>query len=220
MFIKDLAKAIGTSDSNLDRWAKQNGVNINALKYRPATVASVTAYYEKHGRKATEEAFPHVKVRSIVERYRQFSPRQIRWADEQIIEATKMAGLVSPSAQANYFNRPRAFAGSVKALWVKRFGFRGGSINGMVHWYAKELVTSKARYLQPVGEDRSGRPVRFRRLILWVDMEKCLKPSVPEFLKEAISTLADFQRWLWKSDDPKPLILKMIQERERPRRTA
>jgi hypothetical protein len=214
MYIKQLAKAVGSSDSTLDRWAKQNGVNINAHKYRPATIRTVCAFYEKHGLVKTKEAFPDISVRSIIERHKLFKARQTRWTNEQIIEAVKMSGLVSPNAQAKFFNRPNAYNGSIKALWTKRFGFLGGSINGMTHWNARELVDSSAQYLKPKGEGRRGEPTLHRWLILWVDLENCLRPDIPDFIRQAIHTMADFQRCLWKSDNPKPLILKMIKERE------
>lgn len=214
---EDIAKTLGVSVVSLNRAFR--GTRLAFHKYcvvNPGLVRQVNAYYEKHGNKKTAAAFgikPR-QVEHIVYRYKSHKPRQIRWTAQQLTEATKMAGLVSPSAQAKYFNRPRAHGGSIRSLWNKRFGFCGGSINGMVHWYAKELCNHKARYLKPIGEDRRGQPVEFRRLILWVDMEKCLKPDAPEFLKSAIGTMADFQRWLWKSDNPRPLILKMIRERE------
>lgn len=214
MKIKDLAAKVGTSDANLDRWARQNNVNINWLTYTEDEVKKVCAYYEKHGRPKTEKRFPDLNCRAIVERYKLFKPRCIKWTDEQIIEAAKMAGLVSYRSQAKFFNRPRANSGSIKSLWVKRFGYRGSSLNGMPHWRAKNFVTVKARYIKPLGESRNGKPVEFKRLILWVDLERCLKPDTPDFIFDAVKTMADFQRWLWKSNNPKPLIMKMIKERE------
>jgi len=212
---RELAQHIGCSRSNLIRWATANEISLNALSYKPDVVLSVCKYYERHGRKKTEETYPDVNVRSIIERnYGLFKPRQTRWTDEQIIEAAKMAGLVSPAAQAKYFSRPGAHSGSIKSLWMKKFGFGGCSINGMVHNYARELVGVRARYIQPTGESRSGRPTKFRRVILWVDLERVLITNTPKFIKEAIHTMADFQRWLWRSKDPRPLILKMIRERE------
>ncbi len=214
MRIKDLAKRVGTSDSNLDRWARDHKVNINNLKYRDHEIMAVTSAYGIFGKKKTQEMFPNFRVRSIVERYKHFPPRQIKWKDSEIVEACRMAGLVSPAAQAKYFNRPRAHSGSIQSLWMKRFGFGQSSINGMVHFYAKELVGIKARYLRPVGRSRLGKQVNFRKVILWEDMEKCLKSDVPKFIREAVKTMADFQRWLHGGGDVKKKILKMMRERE------
>lgn len=217
---EDIAKTIGVSVVNLKRsmpgqkfWFK-NG----KYKNNPELVKKVLNYYFKHGKPKTVERFPEINVKAVVDRPEYYGIRriyrQIRWTDAQLIDAAKMAGLVSLKGQAKFFNRPRAFEGSIQSLWNKRFGYRGGSLNGMVHWYAKELVNSNARYLRPVGTSREGKHVEFRRLILWVDMEKNLKPDAPQFMQDAIKSMADFQRWLWKSDNPKPLIMKMIKERE------
>lgn len=212
---RELAAHIQCSRTNLIRWASRSGVSLDAHSYKPHVVNAVCSFYEQHGKVKTQERFSDVSVRSIVERnYGRFKPRQIRWTDEQAIEAVKMAGLVSPFAQARYFNRPNANEGAIKSIWVKKFKSAPCSINGMNHWIAKELVTSNARYLQPIGRGRNGKPTKFRRVILWVDMENCLKREVPGFIKESIEALANFQRWLWKSKNPKPLILKMIKDRE------
>ncbi len=214
MRYEDLAVRVGCSRSNLMRWARDNGVSLNSHSYKADVIAKVCSYYEKHGRLATSKKFPDVKIRSVVERYKDFSPRQERWTDDQIVEAAKMAGLVSPAAQARFFKRPNAHSGAIRSLWMKRFGFGQASLNGMMRFNAKHFVTSSARYLNPVGETRIGKPTQFRRLILWVDMEKCLKDDTPQFVGNAVRALADFQRWIWKSENPKPLILKMIKERE------
>lgn len=214
---EEIASAVGTSVSSLKRAFR--GTRLAFYNYcvvNPGLVRQVNSYYEKHGKNKTAEAFglKPKQVEHIVYRYKLAKPRQIRWTDKQITEAARMAGLISLKAQAKYFNRPNANAGSIKSLWNKRFQTAGGCINGMTRWTAKELVTSKAKYLKPIGNTRKGEPVEFRNLILWVDMEKCLKPGLPKFLQDAIYTMADFQRWLWRSDNPKPLIMKMIKERE------
>ncbi len=210
----ELAEHLGCSGSNLIRWARDQKLSLDSLSSKPEIVRAVCSFYGQHGSLKTQKAFPNVKVRSIVERYKLYEPRQTRWTDEQLIEAARMAGLVSLSAQAKHFKRPNASSGSIMSLWMKRFGFSGGSINGMVHEHAKHLVTMKAEYLKPMSASRKGEKVQFRKLILWVDMEHCLKPETPAFIKSAIHTLADFQRWLHGDSDPKLKIIKMIEERE------
>lgn len=212
---EEIAAAVGTSLPSLKRaFPGTRLAYFNRYVINPQLVRKVCEYYEQHGRKKTEEAFPDVSVRSIVERYKNFRPRQTRWTDKEIIEAARMAGLISAKSQAKYFDRPNAHAGAIKSLWMKRFGFGQGNINGMVHDNAKHLVNHRARYIKPMGESRTGRQTQFRRLILWVDMERCLKPEVPKFLVDAIRTMADFQRWLHDAEDPRPKILRMIKQRE------
>lgn len=211
----ELAEHVGCSRSNLIRWASRNGISLDSLSYKPEVVERVLKYYAIHGKTKTQERFPDVSVRSIVERnYGRFPPRQVRWTNEQIIEAAKMSGLVSHKAQAKYFNRPGAHSGSIKSLWTKRFGLKAGSVNGMHHNQAKHFVNIRARYIYTVGTGSTGKTTTGRRLCLWVTMAESLKPGVPPLIANAIRTMADFQRWLWQSNDPKPLILKMIKERE------
>lgn len=205
---KDIALALGTSLANLKRAFRGTRLAFyNYCTINPDLVHSVNKYFETHSLRETAEHFglKCKQVDHIVYRYRSAKPKQIRWTDKQIAEAAKMSGLVSLEAQAKYFNRPGAYAGSIKSLWTKRFGFMGGQINGMFHNQAKHFVDLSARYIKTK---------RGPRVILWVVMEDCLKPEVPTFMREAIMTLADFQRWLWRTENPKPLILKMIRERE------
>ncbi|MGZ3733170.1 MAG: hypothetical protein ACXU9U_05480 [Parachlamydiaceae bacterium] len=215
---KKIAKRLGVSSSNLKRSLPGvSFMSFNKWKRNPDLVRKVINYYFKHGKPATVKKFPDVNVKVIVDRPEYYGIkrvyRQIRWTDNQIVEAVKMAGLIPFDDQAKFFNRPRAHAGSIRSLWMKRFKLGGGNLNGMCHWNAKNFVTNKARYIKPIGSSRKGEKVEFRRLILWVDMQKVLKPDAPEFVRDAVKAMADFQRWIWKTNNPKPLIMKMIKER-------
>lgn len=213
----EIAERLGTSLTSLKRAFRGQRLGYhNWCVRQPELVKAVNSYYEEHGKNKTAERFQlkPKQVEHIIYRYKQFKPRQIRWTDKQITEAARMAGLVSPRAQANYFNRPNAHAGAIKSLWMKRFGMGAGSINGMAHWTAKELVDEDAPYIKPIGESRAGNPIEFRRLFLWVDIEKHLKKDIAPFLKDAVRSMADFQRWLHKSNNPRLKILAMIKERE------
>jgi len=200
MFIKELAKVVGTSDSSLDRWAKQNGVNINALKTPDALVKEVCEYYADHGKLKTQKRFPHVRIRSIVERFAT-KPRQVRWTADQLHELVKMAGLVSFSRQADHFARPGAHVGSIKSVWMKRFGTSGGHINGLSHNVARQYVKRSCPYYETdFWETRiyGGRDYAAsrRRIALWVDVADHLEDHVPAHLAAAIQAMAKFQRWL------------------------
>ncbi len=196
MFIKELAKEVGTSDSNLDRWAKQNGVNINALNYPKKLVAEVCEYYAKHGKHKTQQRFPHVKLRSVVERYAT-KPRQVRWTPDQLVKLAQMAGLISYEQQAIYFNRPNAHVGSIKSAWIKIFKSAGGSINGLSHVIARELVLYGCPfYATNYWVTERGRATHRRNIALWIDVAENLRPSVPEHLASAIHAMARFQKWL------------------------
>ena len=196
MFIKELAKEVGTSDSNLDRFAKQNGVNINALKYPEHVVKQVCEYYAKHGKHKTQQRFPSVRLRSVIERYAT-KPRQVRWTADQLIRLAQMAGLISFERQAAYFARPNANAPSIKSAWSKIFGHGGASINGLSHWIAREYVTRSCPfYLTDYWCIDRGNIKQRRSIVLWIDMAECLRDDVPSHLALAIHALAKFQRWL------------------------
>lgn len=213
---RDIAKELGCSLSSLKRAFR--GVRLayhNKWAINPKFVREVCAYYEKHGRPETEKRYPGVPIRSIIEHYKQFKPRQVRWTGEQIMEAARMAGLINYELQAKFFRRPRAYAGSVKSLWNKRFGFRGGSINGMSEWHAKEIVSKNCPYIKSKfwkGRKQTGTQYG-RKLYLWCDMRNHLRRGVPPFIREAVDTMADFQCWLHRTDEPRKSVLKIIRER-------
>ncbi len=214
---REIAERLGTSLANLKRAFR--GTRLAYFNYcsrQPELVRAVNKYYETHSQAETAESFglKPKQVDHIVNRYKTHKPKQIRWTDKEILEAAKMGGLISYEAQAKYFNRPRAHAGSIKALWTKRFNFLGGQINGMPHNQAKHLVDCSARYVYAVGTNRKGERTRGRRICLWLTMAESLKPEVPGFIASAIHTMADFQRWLWRDDNPKPRIMRMIKQRE------
>lgn len=216
----EIAEKLGVSLANLKRSCP--GVSFATTwvnKMNPERTREVILYYFKHGKIATEKKYPHLNIKGIVDRPEYYGVqreyRQRRWTDSEMIEAVKMSGLISLPAQALYFNRPGANSGSIKSLWVKRYGLAWASINGMARNKARRLVQwNKAKYIKVYGTSRDGKPIQFRKVMLWVEMEKCVRDEMPDFIKDGIKAMADFQRWIWKSENPKPLILKMIKERE------
>lgn len=196
MLIKDLAKHVGTSDSNLDRWARTHNVDINSLKYKPAVVRDVCEYYAKHGMVKTKKKFPKVTVRSIVERYMRsldLPKRQMRWTSQQLVELAQMAGLVGLEKQAAHFSRPNAYKGSIRSVWSKRFGHGAININGLSKQIAKAYVLDSCPYYATSFFPIKQGP---RIVALWIDVETHLREDVPDHLRKAISAMARFQRWL------------------------
>lgn len=213
---EDICKKLGVSLSNL----KRSCININfeyihhrKNKYitNPKLVEKVLRCYEKHGKKKTQEKFPDVRIRSVVERYKDYLPRQEKWSDKQLIELTQMAGLVSFKSQARYFSRPNANEGSIKSVWVKKFKTSQENINGMAYHKAKHFVNKKAPFINTSFGSGSGNA---KRLLLWVDFEKHINFDAPSFIKEAVSLMAEFQRKLFKVKDVREKIIQMMKERE------
>lgn len=199
---EEIAKEMGVSLSNLKRAFRGTRlVYFNKYVANPSLVQKVAKYYEKHGLKETQVRFPDVRVRSVVERYKLYSPRQRRWSSQEIIKAAQMAGLVSHERQAQFFSRPGANAGSIKSLWTKRFGLGGGSVNGLSWSIAKHFVREacpsvETEFWATRQKRKCGRIEYSRKLVTWKDFSRYQKNENPDWLKEAAKTMARFQMWL------------------------
>lgn len=209
-----ICERLGVSVSNLKRSCRgisfwfHNGKYIN----NPKLVNQVLRFYEKNGKLKTQKAFPDIKVRSIIEHAdlygQKIKPRQERWNADSLKLAARMAGLVPMDTQAKILNRPGAGVGSIRSLFAKkRITAQATNINGMPAYYAKHIVTKDCPMFK-VKINPNAAVVR--SVFLWVDMEKHLVKDVPKFVKHGIKSMADFQRWLWGTKNPKPQILKLL----------
>ena len=59
--------------------SRHEGLGSNARDYPPDVVTTVCLTYQVLGKRETQALFPDVRVRSIVERYKHYAPRQLRW---------------------------------------------------------------------------------------------------------------------------------------------
>lgn len=213
MPVLQLCQQVGISKAAYQRWRLEEGMTLRNNAYHPETVEAVLRVYEQasrgKGKHAVREQFPDVTVRSIVERYRAYTPRQIRWTDAQVREAAKMAGLVSHTAQARWFSRPHAASGSLHSLWKKRFQCAPSDLNGFGVHRAGQLATLGCPAVL-VQRLEAGAPIA---KILCLDLARWLHPDVPDWVRDGVAALATFQAWLHGTDDP-AAIRAMIQERE------
>jgi hypothetical protein len=213
MIQPEIARRVGVSRAQLSRWLRENGLQSNARDYPAEVVEAVLREYEQaprgEGRQRVTERFADVRVRSVVERHKDYQPRQIRWTDEQIREAVKMAGLVSHTAQARYFNRPNAYEGAVKKLWMARMGVAPGELNGFGIYRAWMLATPGCPALLVLRMD-TGVPIA---RVLWLDLVRHLRPGLEPWIVEAVQALAKFQAWIHGTTDT-GVIRRMIAERE------
>jgi hypothetical protein len=196
--IKAIAKELGASRVSIVRYAMDAGVSCNFHnKYvkDPGKTQEIIDFYLEHGKKATKEKYPGIKLRSIVERYAK-EKRQVRWEDWELIELAKFAGIISHKNQAKYFNRPNANAGSIKSAWYKKFKASSSNINGVHRYMVKPLLRKEPAKIETQYCAGNGMGIHRRKLILWVELEKCLKKDVPEEIVGAIKVMAKFQRWL------------------------
>jgi hypothetical protein len=221
----DIAKKLGVSVPNLKR--SMRGVRFwfknGKWKMRPELTRQIIKYYEKHGMVKTLKRFPQYSVKSVTDRPEYYgikrTYRQMRWKDSELIEASRMAGLVSHKAQAKYFSRPRAYEGSIKSLWTKNFKLPAGELNGM-HWHNARHIVSKdcpKVLTKLICRRNDGAPMGSKDkniICLWSDMEKHILPGTPDFIKEAVGTLASFQKWLYGTRSVRKKVLELINQRE------
>lgn len=212
----EIQRRLGLSKGTITRWCWENGIRHKFWNaYPDAVVEAVIAVYEAapagQGKQRVQAQFPQVKCRSVIEHHtaHRRSPRQTSWTGAEQIEAAKMAGLVSHTAQARYFGRPNAFAGSIKSLWMKRFQCAPGAINGLWTPLAWELATAGCPAVLVQMRERSMP----RATCLWLDLAQHLRPDLPEWIPDAVHALAQFQAWLHGTDDPAQ-VRQMITERE------
>lgn len=217
---EEIAARVGVSLSALKRGFR--GVRLayhNKYVVNPKLVRDVCAYYATHSKAETQKRFPGVKVRSIVERYKNFSPKCIKWTDDQLIELAQMAGVISLKAQAKYFDRPRANEGAIKSAWMKRFGSSGGSVNGLSWYMARHFVMAdcprfQTAFWMTATKRKGGTNHHSRWLVTWVDFERHLNPGSPKWLRDCARSMANFQVWLHGTKRPRKKLIEMMGERE------
>lgn len=219
---EQIAFALGVSLSNLKRSCKDTSFLYYYIhKNNPELVKEICEYYGRYGKVKTQAKYPNIKLRSIIERYKGFSPRQTRWTEKQMHELVKMGGLVSKVAQAKYFNRPGANAGSIQAAWIKKIGTKMSTIHYLPEYRARYFVKPTCPSLQlyfwsrrTKTKSKKGPRQEGVKAYLWCDIQNHFKDDCPEFFKNAVLALVAFQEWIFNSKNPKNNILKMIKQRE------
>lgn len=233
----DLAERIGVSLSSVRRFCRDEKISLNFVRdYTEKERREVSEFYARHGRAATQKRFPHVKVRSIVERYLSTygNKRQIRWTGKEMIELARMGGIISAESQALYFNRPGAHAGSISSVWMKRFGLGGGVVPGLSLYRASQLVDGARKtyakngvqihmpfepLVLPYWRKREVRNPKKemppRRIYLWVDIADNVRKDLPKEVRDAVMAMGKFQRWLYGTENVRHAIGQLIRHREK-----
>lgn len=208
-----ICERLGVSLSSLKRAFRGTRMPCVREHINKIMASNVSAYYQIHGLKKTEEKFPELRIRSIIERYKLHSPRQAKWKNDELVEVVRMSHFASHSSQAKYLNRPGAKAGSILSVHSKRLfkGIEKGNIHGLYEHKARFFVTKSCPKIIVNGLVRTSGNNRY--LYLWSDMEKNIRIDCPAAIKDAISAGATFQRWLYKTENPRKEILKIIRER-------
>jgi len=193
----EIAKRLGVSLTNL----KRSCPNVKFIYYyfwknNPDLVLEICKYYEKNGKMKTQEKYPDIKIRSIIEHYKLFKPRQIKWKENELIELAKFAGIVPLKQQAKFFNRPRANSGSIKSVWYKKFKTTPCYMHGMPIHKAK-IFLEKGFPMITVKRQISGDQTR---LALWCDAVFYIRKDCPDFVRDAINAMAEFQNKLFNGN--------------------
>lgn len=210
----EICSILKCSRASLRRLARDEGFSLALPRYDDALIRCVTRAYEQHGRSKTQKMFPGVRVRSIVER-RPHKPRQIRWKEREIVAAARMAGLLSFEQQAELFHRPRAKAGSIRSLWNKRFKTNLGQLHGCSRETAKYIALPECPMVpRRAAIEGSKGPLPVQWIVLWCDLKDWMRPSLPPFISDAVTALAEFQCWLYQTQKPKSRILEILRHQE------
>jgi hypothetical protein len=204
-----IAERVGISHAQLNRYLVEQGLRSNARDYPPEIITAVCSTYAALGLKQTQGLFPEVVVRCVIERHKDYPPRQIRWTGEQQMDAVRMGGLVSPTAQVRYFGRPNAYEGSIKKFWERVVGCAPRDVHGLGAHTAWQLALPGVPAILVKHQQNTGA----RPLILWLDLVRYLRLDVDPQVRRLVEALARFQAWLFGSPDP-ARIRRMITERE------
>lgn len=205
-----IAERVGITLAQLNRYLREQNLTSNARNYPPDVVQTVCATYAALGERKTQDLFPDVVVRSIVERHKDYAPRQVRWTGEQALEAVRMAGLVSHTAQARYFGRPNAFEGSIKSFWAKQMACAPKDVHGLGYTVAWQLATAGTPATL-VTQAAQSCP---HAVVLWLDLVGHLRPTVATEVRQMVEVLARFQAWVFGGITDSTPIRRMIGERE------
>lgn len=205
--IAAIAEKIGVSIPAVARFRCQAQISLRQARYSQETIDQVIECYELHGKAAVQKKFPEVNYRSIVERH-PHAPRQARWKGRELVQVARMSGLVPRETQAKIFNRPRANAASIISALVKRLGVTSeAGLHGLPHHTAMAIVDPLC---PSVMRPSTTRPGYKRRLYLWCDIAHNMLPGTPMYLRQGIRAMHKFQQWLYKTDDPRRAILRIM----------
>jgi len=206
---EEIAKMMNVPLTSIKRAASANNISLahkeGCRKYirNPLLIERVCKYYEKHGGVKTIKKFPNVKVRSLIERYYDLKPRQTKWSAEEKIQLIRMSGLLTFKQQLKLLNRKEVKKPEgLRGYWGKKQITPSG-LNGLYRHTAKFFVKDSCPFIERKFKRQTN------KYYLWVDIEKHIKPEMPDFIHDVAKAMADFQRWIWNSKNPRSKIIAM-----------
>lgn len=205
----EMMVATGLSYITVYRVLRQEGLTRQVHRYPPKEVEAVRDHYAKHGIRGLQDAFPGVCCETVRNKTK-LPSRQLRWSSRQLHVAAQMSGLVPMAVQAAVLQPGKKDSGAVRSMWRRKLGNTGTELHGMRLKWAYRICRRTVPSIEVFFAAR-GAPVTQRRA-LWCDMAEHLQPGLPDFLRDAVLALADFQRWLFASEDPRAIVLQIVQE--------
>ena len=208
MIRRDLAQHVGISQAQLHRYLTEHGLDSNARDYPPEVVATVCAAYQALGKRETQALFPDVSVRSIVERHKQYAPRQSagRGTSRSSSSAWPASSAIRPRLATSGAPMPsRAHSrllGEGHALCPPRYQ-RPGCAYGLAGRHAWRPGGARPA---PAECGRATRGLVARS-------GHASAPGPRPVSRDAIHALARFQGWLHSTQDSADL-RRFIQHRE------
>lgn len=214
--LDESAHIIGCSKSAVSRFRRKCGIAKPITRLSRTQREQLVEVYYTQGPQAAQERWPTVCVGSVARRHGKGRSCHHIWTQDQLIEAAKMAGLVSMEQQAIWFRRTKQLkASSITNFWAKKFGYQGGAVHGLCRHQAQVIAGPRcpmwpAAAWTPTGSvyASSSRPRRW--IALWVDLKEHIKPDAPPFVRDAICAMAEFQTWLFSGKSVKDAVTQLL----------
>lgn len=174
------------------------------VRYSDQQINDVLNYYKNHTAVQTIKYFAPqgIKAGSILgpAKFRDISRKTnppLNLSSKDMIHVYKLLGLVNCTQIASQL--PAAKRCSVYKLIRKKLPTKLFKIQ--LHcWHVKKAALfCNVKNIEKVDPSNA----RGRGYYFFVDLEKNIKPDCPIFVKDAIMSLASFQRWLFENEHPR-----------------
>ena len=189
----ELSEQIGSSRATVNRFMRDNGLKTGQhTQYPKDVVKKICEFHEQHGVKKTQEKFPDVKVRSIVERY-QTNAYLASYDFKQIHLFLKYSEMLSDEQLYQLLGRSVSNRKIVCKATERMIGFGKNPsrvyLNGLPYRFVKNFTKDSIPYFK----FSHG---HCRKLCLWYDIKKHLSKNVSLEIKEIVNIMSKFQLWL------------------------
>ena len=203
---KEMAKILGLPEIRVQRAASYIKITFpGCKKYSDDLIEEVLAYYKNEGPQKTREAYPDLKLRSIIEKYgKGIQPHNRKWTNDEILEVIKLSGIFNAKKTASIFKRKKATEKSINKVW-HRLKCKPTQILGLPKYKGHLFVKKSCPRFKPLRSNGS-------EYFLWSDIVKHIKPDCPFFIKDAFEALSEFQIHLYGTKNVRRYLEKTKKE--------